>query len=73
MTLVVLLLNEYGKEGFEVSDNGLGIDESNFLGIASKHFTSKIQSFGDLQSIKTFGFRGEALSSLCGAYAFILN
>lgn len=33
--------------------------------LAQKHTTSKLREFDDLTSLNTFGFRGEALSSLC--------
>ncbi|KAK1315829.1 DNA mismatch repair protein PMS1 [Acorus calamus] len=62
---VEVSLKEYGQEYFKVIDNGCGISPNNFQVLALKHHTSKIMDFPDLQSLTTFGFRGEALSSLC--------
>ncbi|XP_046563090.1 mismatch repair endonuclease PMS2-like [Haliotis rubra] len=64
-TSVEVKLKEYGSESIEVSDNGTGVEEKNFEGLTLKHHTSKLQDFGDLVGVETFGFRGEALSSLC--------
>ncbi|KAH9498232.1 Mismatch repair endonuclease pms2 [Bulinus truncatus] len=64
-TTVEIKLKEYGSESIEVSDNGHGVDEANFEGLTLKHHTSKLQDFEDLVNVTTFGFRGEALSSLC--------
>ena len=56
---------DYGTEGIEVSDDGSGIDPVNYETLALKHYTSKISRFEDLEKVATFGFRGEAISSLC--------
>ncbi|KAE8009504.1 hypothetical protein FH972_005936 [Carpinus fangiana] len=64
-TSIEIALKEYGEEWFRVIDNGSGISPNNFKVLALKHHTSKLSDFPDLQSLTTFGFRGEALSSLC--------
>ncbi|XP_037791129.1 mismatch repair endonuclease PMS2-like [Penaeus monodon] len=64
-TSVEIRLRDHGISMVEVIDNGKGVEENDFEGLTLKHHTSKIQDFGDLVGVKTFGFRGEALSSLC--------
>ena len=56
---------DMGVESVEVSDNGCGIDPTNYEYVALKHHTSKLSTFLDLQDISSFGFRGEALNALC--------
>ncbi|XP_053683358.1 mismatch repair endonuclease PMS2 [Sabethes cyaneus] len=64
-SLVEIKLKEHGSELIEVSDNGSGVEERNFGAMTAKYHTSKLKEFSDLACIETFGFRGEALSSLC--------
>lgn len=46
-------------------DNGDGIKAADVPVMAMKHYTSKITSTEDLESLTTYGFRGEALGSIC--------
>ena len=48
----------------EVRDNGSGIKKEDTVNMAKPHFTSKLRSFQDLQSLELYGFRGEALNSV---------
>ncbi|XP_034650294.1 mismatch repair endonuclease PMS2 isoform X1 [Drosophila subobscura] len=64
-TLVEIKMKDQGLQGVEVSDNGSGVVEANLEGMTAKYHTSKIREFVDLLGVETFGFRGEALSSLC--------
>lgn len=59
-----------GLDSIEVQDNGAGIAPHNYESIALKHYTSKLSSYDDLSELQTFGFRGEALSSLCALSRF---
>ena len=59
-----------GLESIEVQDNGGGISPHNYETLALKHHTSKLSTYSDLTTLQTFGFRGEALSSLCALSHF---
>ncbi|KAG8736612.1 hypothetical protein FRC10_009129 [Ceratobasidium sp. 414] len=56
---------DQGMTSIEVIDDGTGINKLDYPAIARKHHTSKISQLSDLTSVQTFGFRGEALASLC--------
>ena len=64
-TTIEIKLRDMGLTSIEVSDNGRGIHPSNYASLALKHHTSKLTTFADLQSVSSFGFRGEALNALC--------
>lgn len=59
-----------GLDVIEVQDNGSGISKENYETLALKHYTSKLLTYEDLTTLETFGFRGEALSSLCALSNF---
>ena len=41
-----------------------GIAAADLDGVALRHTTSKLSEFDDLQKLRSYGFRGEALNSL---------
>ncbi len=49
---------------FSVSDNGTGIDYKELPLAVERFTTSKIRSYQDLNNLKTYGFRGEALYAI---------
>ncbi|MFA5859179.1 MAG: DNA mismatch repair endonuclease MutL [Elusimicrobiota bacterium] len=53
-----------GKKSVVVEDNGTGMDRDDAILSLKRHATSKISSAGDLFSIHSLGFRGEALPSI---------
>ncbi len=61
---IVLSVKDAGKRLIRVSDDGEGMSESDATLSIKRHATSKIREASDLENIGTFGFRGEALSSI---------
>ncbi len=63
-TDIQLIIKDAGKELIQVVDNGKGMSAMDARMAFERHATSKIQHIDDLFSIKTMGFRGEALASI---------
>lgn len=59
-----LNVKDSGRTLIQVIDNGCGMSEEDALLCFERHTTSKIASPEDLEKIRTFGFRGEALASI---------
>jgi DNA mismatch repair protein MutL len=63
-TVIELIVKRAGKSLIQVVDNGMGMSEEDAVLSVAKHATSKIYTYEDLEGIITYGFRGEALSSM---------
>lgn len=59
-----------GLKSIEIKDDGDGMDEEDAINAFSRHATSKIKNAFDLASIKTLGFRGEAIPSIASVSQF---
>ncbi|MEW5896750.1 MAG: DNA mismatch repair endonuclease MutL [Nanoarchaeota archaeon] len=63
-TQITVEIRDSGKKLIKVADNGEGMSEEDTRRSILRHTTSKISSAEDLFSIRTLGFRGEALASI---------
>lgn len=64
-TDILVEIDKGGKKRIRVRDDGCGMDAASLKLAVQSHATSKIRSLDDLQNIRSLGFRGEALSSIC--------
>ncbi|HRP01699.1 MAG TPA: DNA mismatch repair endonuclease MutL [Candidatus Kapabacteria bacterium] len=62
---IVVIVKQSGKKLIHIVDNGQGMNKEDLKLSIRRHATSKVFTSEDLEQIKTFGFRGEALASVC--------
>ncbi|MDH4057997.1 MAG: DNA mismatch repair endonuclease MutL [Cyclobacteriaceae bacterium] len=63
-TEITLIIKDAGKGLIQVIDNGMGMTETDARMSMERHATSKIRKADDLFTLRTMGFRGEALASI---------
>jgi len=63
-TFIQILIKDAGRTLIQVVDNGKGMSETDARMAFERHATSKIKNADDLFSLRTMGFRGEALASI---------
>ncbi len=64
-TRVQVIVRDARRTLLQVIDNGIGMSEMDARLAFERHATSKIREAQDLFSLRTMGFRGEALASIC--------
>ena len=61
---IQVLITDAGRTAMQVIDDGKGMSETDARLSFERHATSKIKNASDLFSLRTMGFRGEALASI---------
>lgn len=64
-TSIQIILKDAGRTLIQIIDNGIGMSDTDARLAFERHSTSKIRSAEDLFTLRTMGFRGEALASIC--------
>ena len=64
-TRIQIIVRDAGRTLLQVIDDGLGMSETDARLAFERHATSKIATAQDLFALRTMGFRGEALASIC--------
>ncbi len=72
-THITIFIEDAGKSLIRVIDNGCGMDQEDAITCFTHHATSKLSRVEDLATLDTFGFRGEALSSISAVSKVILT
>ncbi len=63
-TRIIVVVKDAGRTLVQVTDDGRGMSPTDARACFERHATSKIREADDLSSLRTKGFRGEALASI---------
>ena len=72
-TRIEIAFRAGGKRLIRVTDNGHGMTPENARKALQRHATSKLREAADLDALRSFGFRGEALPSIASVSRFRLR
>jgi len=72
-TKIEISVDKGGKRLISVKDNGEGIHQDDLLLAVERYSTSKLKTEEDLYYINSYGFRGEALSSISAVSKFLIK
>ncbi len=70
---VQVSIEQGGKLGIRVVDDGVGMIREDALACLDRHATSKVRHAEDLREIHTLGFRGEALPSIAAVSRMVIE
>lgn len=72
-THIRIIVRDGGRTLLQVVDNGKGMSATDVRMAFERHATSKISQASDLFQLRTMGFRGEALASICAVAQVDVN
>jgi DNA mismatch repair protein MutL len=72
-TSIEIEITSGGKSYIKVKDNGVGMSKEDLILSIEEHSTSKIEDFDDIYNLQSYGFRGEALSSIAKVSRIVIT